>query len=94
MCPVRKKMNCHALVWPVAETVPPHQLFCFGACPHAPKLAAIARYCSRSLKRALDESMAAGFLVPLMERLISDRDTTDFILCKFSENGGPFRGCK
>ena len=39
-------------------------------CPHASKLAAIARYCSRSLKGALDASMAAGFLVPLTKRLI------------------------
>ena len=60
----------------------------------APKLAAIARYCSRSLKRAQAESMAAGFIVPLMERLIPDRDPTDLFLCfSFFENGGPLRGC-
>ena len=62
--------------------------------PNASKNAAIARYCSRSLRRALDESMAAGFLVTLMGRLIPDRDPTGSFLCKFSENGGPIRGCK
>ena len=82
-----------SLVWAVAETVPPPSTFLLP-CPHAPKLAAIARYCSRSLKRALDESMAAGFLVRLMERLIPDRDPTDLILRRISENGGPLRGCK
>ena len=89
----KKKVFVSGLLRADVHTVPPPSTFLL-LCPHAPKLAAIARYCSRSLKRALDESMAAGFLVPLMERLIPDRDPTDLFLCKFSENGGPLRGCK
>ena len=58
-------------------------------CPHAPKLAAIARYCSRSLKRALDESMAAGLIVPLMERLISDHDPLIYFCANFLKMGVP-----
>ena len=37
-------------------------------CPYAPKLAAIARYCRRSFRRALDEVVAAGFLIRMMAR--------------------------
>ena len=56
------------------------------------KIAQMERCCRESLQRALDEVMAAGFLAPMMKRLISDRDPTDFILCKISEKWGSLKG--
>ena len=56
-------------------------------CPYAPKLAPTARYCSRSFKRALDEVMAAGFLIRMVERLFSDRDQLNPFCAKFHDPG-------